>query len=150
MRSVDVNDPVARTAFYCCILRADDAAKPEPWCNDTLAARFVDEVHRRDLAGALRLKNPAAANLGRHYIVDGLVRQHLAADPGRRVILLGAGFDTRAFRMRGGRWFEIDDPPLLGVRQAIAEYWPRWEPKFWRYDGPYGTQVWRRERRRAA
>ena len=114
---MDVNDPIARTAFYCCILRADDAARPEPWCNDTLAARFVDDVHRRDLAGALRLRNPAAANLGRHYIVDGLVRQHLAADPGRRVILLGAGFDTRAFRMRGGRWFEIDDPPLLAYKE---------------------------------
>ena len=34
---------------------------------------------------------------------EDLVREALRADPHRRVILLGAGFDTRAFRLTGGR-----------------------------------------------
>jgi O-methyltransferase involved in polyketide biosynthesis len=32
-------------------------------------------------------------------------------------MLLGAGFDTRAFRMSGGRFWEIDDPELLVFKE---------------------------------
>ena len=115
---VDVTQPVARTAFYCCVIRADDAASARPVCGDTFASRFVDESIRRDLAPVLRFRNPAASNVARHRIIDDLVRDHLAADPGRRIILLGAGFDTRAYRITGGRWFELDDPQLLTFKEA--------------------------------
>jgi O-methyltransferase involved in polyketide biosynthesis len=29
------------------------------------------------------------------------------------VILIGAGFDTRAFRLPGGRWVEVDEPQVI-------------------------------------
>jgi methyltransferase (TIGR00027 family) len=114
---MDVTQPVARTAFYCCVIRADDAASATPVCGDTLAARFVNDEVRRDLAPLSRLRNPAASNVARHRIIDDLVRDALAADPNRRVILLGAGFDTRAFRLTGGRWFELDDPALIAYKE---------------------------------
>ena len=63
-----VSHPVARTAFYCCILRADDAASPLPVCGDALAARFVDEDVRRAQAD-----DPGRAN-------ELSVRQELQAD----------------------------------------------------------------------
>jgi methyltransferase (TIGR00027 family) len=112
-----ISHPVARTAFYCCILRADDAAAARPVCGDTLAARFVDDEVRRELEPLVRRRGPAATNVARHRIIDDLLRGFLARDPGRRIILLGAGFDTRAHRLEGGRWWEIDDPPLLAFKE---------------------------------
>lgn len=114
---MSVSHPVARTAFYCCVLRADDAASPRPVCGDSLAARFVDDDVRRELEPLLRHRAPAASNVARHRLIDDLVRRRLAEDPATRVILLGAGFDTRAFRMSGGRWWEIDDPALLAFKE---------------------------------
>ena len=112
-----VTEPVARTAFYCCIVRADDARSSAPLCGDTFAERFIDDDVRRDLAPLLGLSAPAASNVARHRIIDDLIREQLASDPNRRVILIGAGFDTRAYRMKGGRWFELDDPPLLAFKE---------------------------------
>lgn len=110
--------PVARTAYYCCVLRADDAARPQPVCGDTLAARFVDPAIRLDLQPLLRFRGPSASNVARHRLIDDLLRERLAHDPARRVFVLGAGFDTRAFRLGGGRWWEFDDPPLLALKEA--------------------------------
>lgn len=112
-----VSHPVARTAFYCSILRADDAAAARPVCGDTLASRFIDDDVRRELAPLLRLPAPSASNVARHRLIDDLIRQRLTEDPAVRVVLLGAGFDTRAFRLEGGRWWEIDDPQLLAFKE---------------------------------
>ena len=116
-----VSHPVARTAFYCCLLRADDAASARPVCGDGLAARFLDDGVRRELEPLLRHRAPAASNVARHRLIDDLVRRRLAEDPATHVVLLGAGFDTRAFRMAGGRWWEIDDPALLTYKEARLE-----------------------------
>lgn len=112
----DLN-PVARTAFYCCAIRAADAASPQPVCGDTLAARFLDDETHRALEPLLRLRNPAASNVARHRLIDDFAREALAQDPARRILLLGAGFDTRAFRLPGGRWWELDDPQLLAFKE---------------------------------
>src|SRR4249919_2868619 len=114
---MDIQQPVARTAFYCCIVRADDARASTPVCGDTFAERFIDDDVRRDLTPLLGLRAPAASNVARHRIIDDLIREQLASDPNRRVILIGAGFDTRAYRIKGGQWFELDDPPLLAFKE---------------------------------
>jgi len=110
--------PVARTAFYCCALRADDAASRHPVCGDTYAARFLDDDIRRDLAPLLAFRGPAASNVARHRIIDDCIRDALAPDPARRILLLGAGFDSRAFRLPGGRWWEFEDPELLAFKET--------------------------------
>jgi methyltransferase (TIGR00027 family) len=114
---MEITLPVARTAFYCCLLRTDDAQRSEPVCGDTFAARFVDAAVRADLAPLLRFGPPAASNVARHRIIDDIVREHLTTDPKRRIILIGAGFDSRAYRIQGGRWFELDDPALLAFKE---------------------------------
>jgi methyltransferase (TIGR00027 family) len=111
-------NPVARTAFYCCALRARDAARPRPVCGDSFAARFLDEETRRVLGPALALRGPSESNVARHRMIDELLEAELAQAPERRVILIGAGFDTRAFRLRGGRWWEIEVPELLDHKEA--------------------------------
>jgi O-methyltransferase involved in polyketide biosynthesis len=45
------------------------------------------------------------------------LRAQLVQDPARRVIMPGAGFDTRAFRLEGGRWWELDDPQLIAYKE---------------------------------
>lgn len=109
--------PVARTAYYCCLLRADDAAGPTPVCGDHLALRFMDAQIRRELAPLSIFRRPAASNVARHRLVDDLVRDALAQNPSRRILLIGAGFDTRAFRLTAGRWWEFDDPELFRVKE---------------------------------
>jgi methyltransferase (TIGR00027 family) len=115
---MDVSQAVARTAFYCCLIRADDALLPQPVCGDTFASRFLDDEVRTDLAPLLKFFRPAAGNVARHRIIDDLVRTRLAEDPHRRIVLIGAGFDTRAYRLQGGRWFELDDPQLLAFKES--------------------------------
>lgn len=112
-----VSHPVARTAFYCAVLRADDAACPRPVCGDTYAARFLDQDTRDALARLLGFAGPTASNVARHRLIDDLIRERLARDPATRVIILGAGFDTRAFRLGGGRWWEVDDGSLLAFKE---------------------------------
>lgn len=114
---MDISQPIARTAFYCCVIRADDAASTHPLCGDTFAGRFVDDTVRRDLAPLLSLGAPADSNVARHRLIDDELRERLASNPDRRIIVLGAGFDTRPFRLVGGRWTELDDPPLLAFKE---------------------------------
>lgn len=112
-------DPIARTAYYCCGVRAADAASPRPICGDHLAARFMDEEARAVFARFERFRGPNLSNAARHRLVDDLLREYLARRPDGLVVLLGAGFDTRAFRLPGGRWVELDHPALL-ARKARA------------------------------
>ncbi len=98
------------------MLRADDAASARPVCGDHLAERFLTPEIRADMAPLVAVPGPAASNVARHRIIDEIVHERLSRDAALRVILLGAGFDTRAFRMTGGRWWEIDDAPLLTLK----------------------------------
>ena len=60
---------------------------------------------------------PNISNAARARIIDDLLRERLAANPGLRVILIGAGFDSRAFRLPGGHWLEVDEPSLLAWKE---------------------------------
>jgi methyltransferase (TIGR00027 family) len=108
---------IALTAFYCCALRAADALSDAPVCDDKYAARFVDDVVRSRMAPLVRFKGPAASNVARHRVIDDLLRVAIENDPGRRIFLVGAGLDTRAFRLNGGRWWEFDDPALFALKE---------------------------------
>jgi methyltransferase (TIGR00027 family) len=97
-------------------LRAADAATAVPVCGDTFAARFIDDATLERLRPALKFRGPAASNVARHRIVDDLLRAALERDPELRIVLLGAGLDTRGFRLQGGQWWELDDPALLAFK----------------------------------
>lgn len=111
-------EPVSRTAFYCTGVRALDARSPRPVCGDSYAGRFLDDDAWRAFEPFRHLRGANITNRTRHRIIDDLVRERLAADPDQRVVLLGAGFDSRAFRMQGGRWLEIDHPQILAWKEA--------------------------------
>lgn len=110
--------PISNTAFYCCGIRMLDAQSRRPICGDSYAENFMDD---RGLAILRQFSNERAPNIGnvaRHRFIDDWLRQRIAADPNQRVILIGAGFDSRAFRLQGGNWIEFDEPQLIEYKNA--------------------------------
>ena len=112
-------DPIAKTAYYCCGVRMLDARSRNPVCNDHLAERFMDQEALSLFRPFERFRGPNASNAARHRLIDDLLRQRLAANPALRILLLGAGLDTRAFRLQGGQWLEIDQPALIALKERV-------------------------------
>lgn len=109
--------PVSKTAFYCTGVRALDARKPKPICGDTYAERFMDDEAWKWFEPFRRFGGPNLSNATRHRIIDDLLRERLAANRDLQVAIVGAGFDSRAFRLSGGRWVEIDEPQVVAWKE---------------------------------
>ena len=110
---------VTRTAWYCLGVRWADAQKKAPICGDHFAELFMDEEARALFQPFADLRFPNAAGATRARIFDDWLRDRLLADPEQLVILIGAGFDARAFRMPGGRWVELDQPDLIAEKEHV-------------------------------
>lgn len=111
-------NPISRTAYYTLGVRAADAVKAKPLCGDTLASRFMNDDAQRVWEEFKGFTAPNASNAARHAMIDAHLRAVLAADPGATVVIIGAGFDTRPFRLAGGRWFEFDEPEILSYKET--------------------------------
>ena len=109
--------PVSRTAFYCTGVRALDARKPRPACGDQYAERFMDEDAWRAFEPFRQFTGPNVSNATRHRMIDDLLRERLSVDREHRTIIIGAGFDSRAFRLTGGRWLEVDEPQVFAWKE---------------------------------
>jgi methyltransferase (TIGR00027 family) len=109
--------PVSKTAFYCCAIRAWDAEAPTPVLGDEYAKLFMTDETRALMEPYRAERYPNAANVVRPRIIEDALRDDLARNPARRVVLVGAGFDSRAFRLPGGRWVEIDEEAVLDHKE---------------------------------
>ncbi|MCY1041496.1 class I SAM-dependent methyltransferase [Corallococcus sp. bb12-1] len=109
---------VSKTAYYTLGCRVADAQRPRPLCGDTFAARFMNDEARQVWERFQSFTQPNASNAARHQIIDTLVQEELDKEPQARVVVLGAGFDTRAYRLRGGRWLEVDDASIITQKDA--------------------------------
>ncbi len=129
-------DGVGGTGLAVAAIRARESARPDRLFNDPLAAAFAE----LRTAGTAPGGEPAAAAGnepgepgGRHaaalrawvvartVFLDEMLNQ-ACADGARQVVLLGAGFDARAFRLPwppGVRCFELDTPGVLGVKEQV-------------------------------
>jgi len=105
--------PISKTAFYCCGVRMQDAERDQPVCGDTYAKVFMNEEGLQILETFKDETRPNISNVARHRLIDDLLREELVANPKLTVVLIGAGFDTRAFRLRGGTWLELDEPQVI-------------------------------------
>jgi hypothetical protein len=59
---------------------------------------------------------PNLSNVARHRYVDDFLRSQIAQEPNLQIVLLGCGFDSRAFRLNGGTWWELDEPRLIAYK----------------------------------
>lgn len=111
--------PVVDTAFYCCGVRMDDAAQAYTICGDQYAKMFMCDYGLRIYD---RFKSQSVSNSSiiiRHRIMDDLLSRMLRAETRLCVVSVGAGFDTRPYRLEGGTWFELDDPTLIVYKNAL-------------------------------
>jgi methyltransferase (TIGR00027 family) len=137
----------SRTAMLVLQMRALGAKLPDPDLRnpDTLAGRFFGTRERRVLA---EVNDPIFADLdfdeawgklghsrrtflhvlARTRAIDDTVRESLRGGA-TQVVILGAGYDSRAYRMqgplRGATVFEVDLPPMqelkkLRVREVLG------------------------------
>jgi methyltransferase (TIGR00027 family) len=108
--------PISKTAFYCCGVRMQDAEREQPVCGDNYAKAFMNEQGLQILETFKDETHPNTSNVARHRIIDDLLRQELAAHPNLTIVIIGAGFDTRAFRLKGGTWVELDEPQVIAYK----------------------------------
>lgn len=110
---------VGATALLVAGFRAAEAGRPAPWFDDSLAAHF--------LAAAPGWQQPTDDVPGEIFVAtrtrvfDDVIRR--AVDSGvRQIVVLGAGLDTRAFRLALASdvtMFEVDREDVLGFKEAV-------------------------------
>src|SRR5690349_375784 len=106
-------NPISKTAFYCCGIRMQDAERQNPVCGDTYAKVFMNDEGLQIFEAFKDETSPNASSVARHRIIDDFLRQELLIHPDLCIILIGAGFDSRAFRLKGGTWIELDEPQVI-------------------------------------
>jgi methyltransferase (TIGR00027 family) len=93
-----------------------DAEAAKPVCDDRYARMFMNEDGLRIYEAFKDEVKPNAANVARHRIIDDFLRRELGADHNLQIVLIGAGFDSRAFRLNGGKWIELDEPQIISYK----------------------------------
>lgn len=110
--------PVSKTAWYTLGIRAEDAQKKPSICNDVYAVDLMNHEAAKVTQAFSTLGRQNAINVVRHRIIDDELRRLLDQNNNKlRIFLLGAGFDTRAYRIKGGSWVEFDDPNVIKYKQ---------------------------------
>jgi len=99
-------------------VRALDAGTSRPECGDHIAQRFMTPEAWALFEPFRDLGPPNASNVVRHRMIDDRLRAAIQARPDVGVVIIGAGFDTRAFRLPGGRWVELDEPSIIALKEA--------------------------------
>jgi methyltransferase (TIGR00027 family) len=93
-----------------------DAEKPRPVCGDGFAKLFMNQHGLEIFSRFGGERGPNMSNVARARYIDDLLRRRLAANPELQVVLIGCGFDSRAFRLTGGSWLELDEPQLIAYK----------------------------------
>lgn len=125
---------VGRTALMVAAARAMETHRPDSLARDEFAEHFV-RAAAVSVDWPVRIEdarsgdaNPLWGRLGRYFgvrtrVLDDLVRDTVRAGA-RQVVLLGAGLDTRAFRLdlpQGTVVYELDRPDVLAFKRAVLD-----------------------------
>lgn len=124
---------VSCTAIGVARVRAAEARRPDPLFEDPYAAAFISAAGAdatspdpgKLTADQLRWRAGIAFHISiRTRFFDDYL--HSAVDSGiRQVVILGAGLDTRAFRLSSCaadvHWFELDLPEVLAFKQTVLD-----------------------------
>jgi methyltransferase (TIGR00027 family) len=111
--------PVSKTAYYTAGVRMLDAKKRKPICGDTLAQVFMNEQGMEVLQKTQHIASARITAVQRHQIIDMVLQEILQQNAKTKIFIVGAGFDTRAYRMKGGNWFEVDEPEVINQKDTI-------------------------------
>ncbi|MEG3628048.1 SAM-dependent methyltransferase [Streptomyces poriticola] len=119
---------VPRAALWTAAAHAVEAGRPAPLVRDAWAADFLHAAAFESGApgdGPMQRLLPDWQVVRTRYFDDYLVT---AARSGcRQVVVLGAGLDTRAFRLdwpTGVHLFEVEDPAVLAFKERVLDWSP--------------------------
>lgn len=115
-----MSNPVSATAFYCAGTRMLDAERADSLLRDSWAARFMGDDGKAIFEKFRHLGIPIGAHQVRCHLIDQVVAEKIGLNPDLLVVLMSAGFDSRAFRLGGGRWVEIGEPPVIERKERVA------------------------------
>jgi methyltransferase (TIGR00027 family) len=118
MTAPATENPVSLTAYWTLAMRYEDALSDTPVAHDTFAHRFMNDEARAVAERFRPLKRPGASLPVRHRLIDDGLAAELERDPHLRVVIIGCGFDSRPFRLDGGRWLEIDEPSVIQYKES--------------------------------
>lgn len=110
--------PVGKTALCVSFLRMKDAQSAQPIGKDTLAHRFYTQKTEHEYQPFLSETNSQHNLAARHTLIDNYLTRILLEKPNTNIISIGSGLETRAFRLNGGNWYEIDDPAVIEYKNA--------------------------------
>jgi methyltransferase (TIGR00027 family) len=118
---VDVDSSASKTALMVCAYRARASRWPKPLFVDPWAESLAGS-DGHDLARRLDLRFPPMELwlALRVAYLDRLIGIAVDALSIRQVVILGAGYDTRAARLprAGTRFFEVDHPATQAAKRA--------------------------------
>lgn len=110
-----MQNPISRTAYHTLGVRAWDAAQRKPLCGDSFAGSLMNAEAEQTWEQFKEFQKPNASNAARHAIDEHLSTE-LAANSKARVVVLGAGFDTRTYDLEDA--FPLD--AYFGFRELGA------------------------------
>lgn len=131
------------TALTVCFMRAREAglAAPQRILDDPFARHFLTPSWKLGLTVAGSRVNQLESRFPelfpglstyvvcRHRFIDDAVQEALAGGV-EQLVLLGAGYDARAWRfadaLRGKRVFEVDHPATAARKRRVLARHPRW------------------------
>ncbi|MES9970283.1 MAG: class I SAM-dependent methyltransferase [Candidatus Thiodiazotropha sp.] len=94
----------------------EDAGKSRSICNDVYAGRFMDEKGKQIFEPFKSEKMPNLTYIVRCRLIDDYLTAELAKNSQLKIITIGAGFDSRPYRSKGGRWIEVDEPQIINYK----------------------------------
>jgi methyltransferase (TIGR00027 family) len=119
-------DVVARTSVGVAAMRAKESTRPDRWFDDPWAAPLVEAAGwvGEDLPDADAVGDPVWRAIVRSTVVrTRWIDSVLGASTAPQVVLLGAGLDSRAWRLdwpAGTMVWELDRPEVLDVKAAVV------------------------------
>ncbi len=107
--------------------RATETGRPNPIVKDDLAVKIVGKMDY-DFSKFNRAWKSQVGVAIRTMLLDSATKGFIDAHPDCVIINLGAGLDTRYFRIDNGgiRWYDLDLPEPIRVRGVFFEESPRY------------------------
>lgn len=122
---MDINEiqpSVAETLYIPLAARATETKQDNPVVSDIKAVEIINQL---DISNKI-IDGGEISTLGilaRTKVIDEEVGKKLAFNPNTTVINLGAGLDTRIFRLDNGilKWYDLDLPEVITLRSRFIE-----------------------------
>ncbi len=118
---------VSDTALWVAIYRAEESKRPDSLFKDPYAARLAGERGVR-IAASTKANRYTGWSLSiRTWVIDGYIQELVAQGNVDCLLNLGAGLDTRPYRMEGlprnFKWIEADFPHMIALKneKLVAE-----------------------------